>query len=138
MMEWWKGLEMKLKIIMMIIAILSSLGVGRVAVAGMDLIQKVAEHGTSISILAEEQIKANYNFEKKVLNDNIENYKRELREARKDCGGSDLSKCDEERKNDYIEAQESLKKDKGKLSKLEEEMEKLKIEKLQKLKKGGK
>jgi TRAP-type uncharacterized transport system substrate-binding protein len=59
-----------------------------------------------------------------------------LRGLRKDCGGVTLSKCDTQTHEDYYEVQKALQKNEDALDTLKEKMEKLKEEKLQKLKGG--
>lgn len=134
--EWWKELEMKIKIIVSVFGLFSMLGVGTSVNAGMEILQKISTHEDKIVILADEMIKTNYKFDRKTLQDDIAKDKKELREIRRQCGGSELPDCGEDERSDYEDATEDLEKDRKKLQSLEEKMEALKVERLNKLKEG--
>ena len=133
----WKELKMKIKVIVSIIGLFSMLGVGTSVNAGMEVLQKISTHEDKIVILADEMIKTNYKFDRKTLQDDIAKDKKELREIRRQCGGSELPDCGEDEKVDYEDATEDLEKDRKKLQALEEKMEILKVERLNKLKEGN-
>ena len=137
--DWWKELTMIRKAIMSIAALFTTLVAGGgsyAGIAGIDVLQRIDSVEVKVSIVAEELIKSNYEFEKEKLTNDIKEYKDELRGIRSRCGGTKLPDCDEIEAEDYNEALEAKNTAKDKLKALEKKMEDLKEEKLKKIKEG--
>ena len=131
-MKWWKDLEMKIKVIMSILALSSTLGLGTGVDAGMKVLERISNAESGIKVLADEQLKANYEFEKKRLNDNVRNLKQEIRQMKREDG---CPECSGDDKEDFDDAKESLSEAKADLKGLEKKIESYNEEKLKELKK---
>ena len=148
--DFWEGLNVIKKILVIMGSIITFLTAGTGGWAGMDVLEKIemnekynkaqdvqiAVQQTHIKAIAKELIKSNYKFDKEVLEDDIADYKSELRGIRRRCGSKGKPECDEIEVEDYNEALADLEKAEAKLAKLEEKMELLKEERLRKIKDG--
>lgn len=113
--DWWKELEMKLKVIGLLIATFASLGVGTTVKSGWAFLEdlqktdvqlkaKDKKQDLNIEKLAEFQLEKYYELKHEELKDNRDDLQDQLRQIRMECGGIGdgfLPKCGQVTKEDY-------------------------------------
>lgn len=128
----WKELEMKIKVVAMVVALFGSLGFGgsiNFAWGFLEQLQKNdARHDQNIQVLTGETIMLKYDAKKDRLKAEIKEAKKEMFQLRKEYGGherrEDLPEGDDRIRVWYQDIKEILEQAKGDLAELKKEIEK--------------